>query len=153
MSQTSNDARVVAMRLLAIREHCTSELARKLGQKGFADDEVAALLTVLTQENLLSNERFTECFVNSRRQRGSGPVKIKKELQQHQIAPELIAEHLEPQDPVWAQEAARVREKKFGRELPEDFKARVRQSRFLEYRGFSHEQIRAVMRDDDRGSI
>jgi len=141
------------MRLLAIREHSTSELVRKLGQKGFADDDVAALLTALTQENLLSNERFTECFVNSRRQRGSGPVKIKKELQQHQIAPELIADYLEPQDPVWAQEAARVRAKKFGRELPEDFKERMRQSRFLEYRGFSHEQIRAVMRDDDQVSI
>lgn len=153
MSQTVNDARVVAMRLLAIREHSASELSRKLLQKGFADDDVAILLASLAQEDLLSNERFTECFVNSRRQRGSGPVKIKKELQQHQIDVDLIACYLEPRDPVWLQEAARVREKKFGRELPEDFKERVRQSRFLEYRGFSHEQIRAVMRDDDLVSI
>ena len=63
--------------------------------------------------------------------------------------PELIARYLEPEAPVWVQEAARVREKKFGRQLPEDFKERIRQSRFLEYRGFSHEQIRTVMRDDD----
>jgi len=151
--QVVNDARVVAMRLLAIREHSTSELARKLLQKGFAADEVHELLSALALENLLSNERFTECFISSRRQRGSGPVKIKKELQQHRIDPELITEYLEPHDPVWAQAAGRVREKKFGTSLPEDFKERVRQSRFLEYRGFSHEQIRAVMRDDDLDGI
>ena len=137
------------MRLLAIREHSTAELARKLGQKGFDEAQVADLLVALAQENLLSNERFTECFINSRRERGSGPVKIKQELKQHQIPPELIARYLEPEAPVWVQEAARAREKKFGRQLPEDFKERVRQSRFLEYRGFSHEQIRTVMRDDD----
>lgn len=150
MGQPSvNDALAVAMRMLAIREHSTAELTRKLQQKGFAADEITDLLTRLTQQNLLSDERFTECFINSRRQRGSGPVKIKKELQQHQIDMDLIASYLEPRDPLWAQEAARVREKKFGRALPEDFKEKVRQSRFLEYRGFSHEQIRAVLRDDD----
>lgn len=150
---TANDALAVAMRLLAIREHSTSELSRKLQQKGFEADEITHLLASLTQQNLLSDERFTECFINSRRQRGSGPVKIKKELQQHQIDMDLIASYLEPRDPIWAQEAARVREKKFGRPLPDDFKERVRQSRFLEYRGFSHEQIRAVMRDDDLAGI
>ena len=141
------------MRMLAIREHSTSELTRKLEQKGFEADDINALLSNLKQQNLLSDERFTECFINSRRQRGSGPVKIKKELQQHRIDMDLIASYLEPRDPVWAEEAARVREKKFGRALPEDFKERVRQSRFLEYRGFSHEQIRAVLRDDDLAGI
>lgn len=141
------------MRLLAIREHSTSELARKLGQKGFTDDEVVPLLETLEQENLLSNERFTESFIHSRQQRGSGPLKIKKELQQHQIPTELIVAYLEPQSREWTQAAARVREKKFGSALPEDFKERLRQSRFLEYRGFSHEQIRAVLRDDDFSSI
>ncbi|MFO7604025.1 MAG: regulatory protein RecX [Gammaproteobacteria bacterium] len=148
-SPSLNDARVVAMRLLAIREHSTVELARKLGQKGIGEEEIAQLLPALTQENLLSDARFTESFVHARQQRGSGPVKIRNELQQHQISPELIASYLEPQDPVWTEAAARVREKKFGRALPEEFKEQVRQSRFLEYRGFSHEQIRAVLRDEE----
>lgn len=153
MKQPTSDARAVAMRMLAMREHSASEMSRKLLQKGFFEDEVANVLSDLITEDLLSNERFTECFVNSRRTRGSGPVKIKKELQQHKIESDLIGCYLDSRDPVWTQEAARVRQKKFGPGLPEEFKDRVRQSQFLEYRGFSHEHIRVVMRDDDLVSI
>ena len=153
MKQPISDARTVAMRMLAMREHSASEMLRKLMQKGFADDEADNLVSALLEEDLLSNERFTECFVNSRRNRGSGPVKIKKELQQHKIDTDLIACYLDPRDPVWTQTAARVRTKKFGAEIPEEFNDKVKQSRFLEYRGFSHEHIRAVMRDDDLVSI
>ena len=137
------------MRLLATREHSHAELRRKLTQKGFAEDEVEPLLALLVAERLLSDERFTECFVESRRQRGSGPVKIRLELQQNQIDPDLISRYLDPRDPIWLEAAARVREKKFGEALPDDFKERMRQSRFLEYRGFSHEHIRRVMREDE----
>ena len=39
--------------------------------------------------------------------------------------------------------AARAR--KFGPELPKDWKERSRQARFLQYRGFSTDHIRAVL--------
>jgi len=40
-----------------------------------------------------------------------------------------------------------VRSKRFGDAMPEDFKERARQARFLQYRGFTSEQIREVLND------
>ena len=45
--------------------------------------------------------------------------------------------------------ARSVREKKFGPERPADYRERARQSRFLQYRGFTGEQIQSAFDDDD----
>ena len=137
-----------AMRLLATREHSTAELRRKLLQKGGAQAEVEVCVQELLAQNLLSDERFTEGFVHSRRQRGQGPLRIQRDLQEHQIAPELIARYLDPRSPGWLEQALSVREKKFGAAMPEDYKEKMRQARFLEQRGFPHELIRQVLRDE-----
>jgi len=39
-----------------------------------------------------------------------------------------------------------VRQKKFGKAMPADYKEQARQSRFLQYRGFSTEQIRRLFK-------
>jgi len=144
-----NDVRAVAMRLLAIREHCTSELYRKLSQKGFEHGDIVFIIDECKKNKYLSDQRFTEAFVNSRRERGNGPARIQRELQQHQIDAHLIATYLDFRDPEWIRRARQVREKKFGSEIPEDYSEKMRQARFLEYRGFSHEQIQRVLREDD----
>ena len=41
----------------------------------------------------------------------------------------------------WFALAVTVRCKRFGEAVPADFKERAKQQRFLQYRGFSHEQI------------
>jgi regulatory protein len=45
----------------------------------------------------------------------------------------------------WPSLAAGVREKRFGPDRPESFRERVRQAKFLEYRGFDSEQINAAL--------
>jgi regulatory protein len=52
----------------------------------------------------------------------------------------------------WAAEARTVREKRFGSDQPADYKDRARQSRFLQYRGFSSEQIRQAFSIDEEDS-
>lgn len=146
-SANKNDVLVVAMRLLATREHSLSELQRKLVQKGHDEQDVADVLLQLKDENLQSDERFVECFINSRRERGKGPLHIQRELQQHNISSELVTTYLDVRDPVWLEKADTVRVKKFGTALPDDFNEKMRQTKFLEYRGFSHEQIRGIFND------
>ena len=48
----------------------------------------------------------------------------------------------------WLATARAVRRKRFGAEAPGDFRERARQARFLEYRGFSGEQIRGALEVD-----
>jgi regulatory protein len=141
--------RVTAMNLLARREHSTQELRDKLLARGFEDDEITSVLQTLSREGLLSDERFTESFIHARVERGSGPVKIRAELRQRGVADEVITNWLDERDHAWLERAEAVRCKKFGSALPVDYKEKARQARFLQYRGFSPEQTRRVLRDDE----
>ncbi len=133
------------MRLLATREHSSAELFRKLVQKGFTQADVQTLITKLQQENLLSDLRFSESFIRSRQLRGYGPLRIQAELRQHGFNDEQIRLSLDASAQSWLRLAQQVRQKKFGVGSPEDYADKVRQMRFLEYRGFSHEQIRIII--------
>lgn len=133
------------MRLLATREHSSAELFRKLVQKGFTQADVQTLITKLQQESLLSDLRFSESFIRSRQLRGYGPLRIQAELRQHGFNDEQIRLSLDASAQSWLRLAQQVRQKKFGVGSPEDYADKVRQMRFLEYRGFSHEQIRIII--------
>lgn len=138
------------MNFLARREHSQQELQRKLLRKGFESVAITPVLQVLVEQGLLSDERFTEAFINSRLNRGTGPVKIAMELQQRGVSDELVKANLDERDIQWMKSAIAVRIKRFGPAIPGDFKERARQMRFLQYRGFTLSQIqRAVVEEID----
>ncbi len=136
------------MDFLARREHSESELSRKLATRGFDADLIEATIAGLVAENLLSNTRFVESFVHSRFQRGSGPQKIHAELRKRGIEGDLINDAIAGYDRQWRELVRQVREKKYGANLPEDYKERTRQMRFLQQRGFTPEQISGVFKDE-----
>ena len=136
------------MDYLARREHGEQELARKLAHRGFDAEMVAIVVADLKIDGLLSDRRFAEAFVNSRFQRGSGPQKIVAELRERGIDADLISVSIESYEDQWRQRIREVREKKFGTDLPGDFRERSRQMRFLQQRGFTAEQISGVFRDE-----
>ncbi len=135
------------MDLLARREHSESELRKKLAARDFTSDEIDATLAALASDGLLSNERFTEAFIAAHTRRGQGPVRIRVELESRGIDAALIGNGLEGID--WFALAREVRHRKFGPEAPADYAERARQARFLQYRGFTGEQIHSAM--DDAG--
>ncbi|MCG6935239.1 MAG: recombination regulator RecX [Proteobacteria bacterium] len=147
--KATRPVRETAMGLLANREHSTRQLQDKLLARGYSSEEVAEALQTLTRDGLLSDARFVEAFVYSRRQRGSGPLKIRAELHQRGVDDELIDAWLDERDPDWLTRAEAARCKKFGPALPVDFRDKARQARFLQYRGFSADQTRQVLRDED----
>jgi len=147
MSEALNDALAGAMRLLAVREHSQHELQRKLTQKGHEHDIVELVIAQLVEQDSQSDERFVEAFVNSHQARGKGPKRIQLELQQHQLAEHLVEQFLDSADEIWRESAAQVRSKKFGDEFPEDYTEKMKQAKFLEYRGFTHDQIFSVLKE------
>lgn len=144
-----DDVRRLALDLLARREHSRRELARKLQLRGHDPGAVDAVLTALESEGLLSDARFAETFVWSRFQRGSGPQKIHAELRERGVDEVLIDSSIEALADDWQALLREVREKKFGRALPGDFRERSRQMRFLQQRGFTAEQIGRVFRNGE----
>jgi regulatory protein len=145
----AKSVREAAMDYLSRREHSTHELTQKLLTREYEPEDVHAALEKLIDEGLLSDERFTEAFVYYRRQRGSGPFKIQAELRQKGVSDAMIAQFLDERDSAWLNVAQEVRVKKFGAALPSDIKEKVKQARFLQQRGFTHEQIRNALRDDE----
>ncbi|MBC8520011.1 MAG: regulatory protein RecX [Gammaproteobacteria bacterium] len=138
-------ARDQALRLLARREHSILELRRKLVGRGYGEEMVDPLLKQLVEEGVLSEERFAESYVRSRVGKGLGPYRIERELQEKGVPAEKIEPAMEPYADEWNGCARRVKEKKFGTERVDDFSEQARQQRFLQYRGFTHEQIRVVI--------
>jgi len=136
-----------AVRLLAGREHSRAELWRKLRARSYDSEAVDKVLDDLIQQRLLSDERFTEQYLASRQRRGFGPVRIKGELRERGVNDELIRSHLNEYDEDWMETLRQTHDKKFGAELPDSMKEKARRVRFLEYRGFTGEQIRCFFQN------
>ena len=87
--------------------------------------------------------------------RGQGPARIRQELERSGLGSEAIQTTMDKakdDGPDFVSLARAARARKFGPELPKDWKERARQARFLQYRGFSTDHIRAVLEGipDDR---
>ena len=137
------------MDLLARREHGRAELERKLIAAGFDADVAADALQQLSEEGLQSDRRFVESFVQSRINQGKGPLRIQADLGQRGVASGLIDDVLKAIGEDWYALARDARLKKFGRSRPAEFRDKARQMRFLQYRGFEPDQIRAAVASFD----
>jgi regulatory protein len=137
-----------AVRLLARREHSVEELRRKLLARGHGEPAVETVLAKLQAKRLVSDARFIASFIHHHAQRGQGPIRIRAELRQQGIDGSSIDAALDEAEIDWSEQAIVVHRRKFGsspgRSLPE----RAKQTRFLQYRGFSTDQIRAVLKSD-----
>ena len=128
---------------LAMREHSRYELQNKLKQKEFSIDvDLDKLLDELESNDYLSDKRFAESFIRYRVTRGQGKVKISNDLKQRGVSSSLINTALHESDADWYALAQQIRERKFGRNIPEDYKLKAKQMRFLSSRGFDSEMIR-----------
>jgi len=136
------------VRLLARREHSIDELRRKLLGKGYPSDTIEPVIQKLAGKRLVSDERFTSSFVHHHAKRGQGPVRIRAELRQQGIADSQVEEALRCAEIDWVQLAREVRRRKFGTTAPRSLGERAKQARFLQYRGFDAEQLRAAFREE-----
>ena len=126
--------------MLSRREHSTRQVASGLRERGFAEALIEALLEELQSEHLLDDERYAVQFVRARATRGQGPRRIRMELKEAGVEEALVTRALETA-PDFHAVATALRRRRFGDELPEDHTERARQSRFLQYRGFSNDHI------------
>jgi len=139
------DARLAAMRLLTRREHSCQELQQKLKNKGFDESLIKQTTDDLQQQGLLSDERFAESYLRFRRNKGHGPIRIKQELRQRGVSDDIIAAIVIEDEAEWFDLACTVREKRFGKAFPESVAERAKQQRFLQYRGFNHQQLKHAL--------
>jgi len=124
-----------AMRMLVRREHSVLELTQKLSNKEFEQVEISEAINTLIEQNYQSDERFADEFIQMRFNQGKGPIKIRADLKQRGI------DQFDLTGFDFYLLAYQIRERKFGKEMPSNFKEKAKQQRFLQSRGFSFEHI------------
>ncbi len=136
---------MLALRWLTGREYSRRELEDKLVKKGCAAEIAVQVVSALEAERLLSDERFVETLISARRRRGYGPLRIRRELQEKGIAEEVIGRWLDAGSAEWLEQVRRVHRQKFGGRMPKSLSERAKQARFLQYRGFTFDQIQQAL--------
>lgn len=130
-----------AIQLLARREWGRKELARRLAKyQPESNRLIEQVLDRLTEQGYLSELRFLTSYVNMRRQKGFGPLRIMLELKQRGIPEFQLAQSVEPNAQEWSKLAQSLAAKK-----QQQAKTPIQQMRFLLSRGFSPEQARGAV--------
>ena len=138
--------RSIALGLLARREHSAKELLQKLQARGYPETGVTRVIAALQEQGLQSDVRYTEAYVHSRVNKGYGPLRILRELERRGIEEAMARKYLYHGALDWRQLIEAARRKKFGDGEARDYQEQSRQSRFLQYRGFSGSQIQHCLR-------
>ena len=131
--------------MLARREHSALEIRQKLKQKGYDGAAISEALEQLQAADWQSDERFTEAYIRSRRNRGYGPVRIALELKERGIAEALYSSQLHATDEVWIDACRDEYRRKYRGTDVADFEERARRMRFMQYRGFTLDAIHGVI--------
>jgi len=145
--------RRAAFDVLAKREHSQQELTEKIIRKfkkrtdlSISEEKIAEVVSVITAEDLQSNTRYIEMLIRSRVNQGHGPLRIAQELKQKGIAQNDFEHLLDSRSEEWLERAKQAKQKKFGSDKAMGQKEKGRQLRFLQYRGFSSQQIQYAMK-------
>ena len=146
-ARNPDKVRAAAIALLARRDFASGELLRKLTHRGYSEEPVAQTIEELVAEGVLNDARYAEHYVSYHADRGEGPLRIEAELREMGVPAELIQAALDA-GPDWKIRARDVRMRRFGSEVPETWPQKAKQGRFLQYRGFSSDHIRAALGPD-----
>ena len=130
-----------ALMLLGGREHAIKEIHNKLKLRGHTEENIATVVQSLIEMNYLNDQRFADMFVRNRINKPLGALRIKQELMRKGINETLASQALQDSDADWFELAKELKERKFGETKYQDFKAKAKQIRYLQYRGFNFDQI------------
>jgi len=148
---TDSDARRAtekALYLLEYRDHTKKELTEKIAQTAASREAAEAAAEKMVELGLVNDESYArryakELFEHKR----FGPMRVRQELRQKGIQPELVDELLDEYDDpdAFAERIGTVLERKYPGWM-EDEKVKRRAFAALQRMGYNYEQIREGMR-------
>ena len=139
--------RMAAVALLGRRDFCSGELRQKLEAGGYDRSLVEEAVAELVEGKIVNDARYAENYVAYHAERGQGPIRIAADLRALDLPADTIQTALDS-GPDWRQKAREVRIRRFGLAEPDSWAQKAKQGRFLQYRGFSSDHIRAALGPD-----
>lgn len=136
---TGTKLRSYAFAVLTRKEYSKIDLIEKLMLRAQDRNEVIALVDEFAAANYQSDDRMAEMLLRSQVRKGKGPQRIKLALKSKSLDIEHLKEDLKEID--WLAQAYALKVKKFGTDVAKEPKAKAKQIRFLQYRGFDFDVI------------
>lgn len=142
-------AQTMALRLLTYRARSGMEVYEYLERKGFKEAVVQKTIDSLKEYNYLDDEKFTEEYINYRKNRGFGFIRIRYELIMKGIDKRIIDSAIDnkfnPDDDFKRIKA--ILAKRIKTDRPSSENLLFKQSLFLKNRGFQDELIIRALKE------
>lgn len=139
------DIRKKILDLLSRREHSKYELVLKLERRVDSSDKLLKEIDKISDQNLQSDERFSESYIRSRYNSGFGPSRIKYDLVKRRVAESIINDAFREIDLNWLEKLKKENIKKYGNENPKNMQELSKRTKFFVQRGFDQEMIRKII--------
>tara|TARA_B100001093_G_scaffold236364_1_gene226431 strand:+ start:131 stop:580 length:450 start_codon:yes stop_codon:yes gene_type:complete len=139
------DIRKKILDLLSRREHSKYELVSKLKPRVDSSDKLFQEIEKLADQNLQSDERFSESYMRSRYNSGFGPSRIKYDLLTRRVAESIINNAFKELDLNWIEKLEKENLKKYGNDNPKSVQELSKRIKFFIQRGFEKEMIRKII--------
>jgi len=134
-----------AARSLSHHSMSKHDLAKKLRDRGFSEEESAETAEWFEERGLVDDEAYAKAAAEYYKRRGYGELRIREELRRHGLERALIDETLERLEPPQDELSELIRKKLRGGEFDADKKRKL--IAFLVRRGFKFDEIRAAMNE------
>lgn len=130
-----------AIQLLSRRDHGRYELSQKLLLKGYDEPSIEKAIEFCADHQYLDDLRYAKSQVRQAVYKGHGERRIRQELGQKRVDDHTIDQAMEEEPQDWFELAKNTAYKKFRGQKAQDAKQYAKQVRFLQYKGFSFDQI------------
>jgi len=134
-----------AINYLSRREHSTLELIDKLKAKEYLLSDINLVIEYLQEKNYQSDQRFAECTIRNRVSKGYGWQYIEQMLKHKGVCENIIREEARNHQIDWYLQAELAYNKRFADIAIKDRKDKAKRLRFMQSRGFSLDQIFALI--------
>ncbi len=130
-----------ALYWLSKRDYSVADFQKKLDKVCEIDEMKNTLLQQLIENDWLSEERYIKAFIRHKVSAGLGHYRIINDLKQHGIKSQDAEHWIEESNTDWFEQAKSTYQRKYGETEIQDHKERAKRFRYMQYRGFSIDQI------------
>lgn len=139
---------VTALAWLGRQEYSIAKFTKKLKDNHASDEQVQNIVEEFCARNWLSEQRYCEGFVRARIAKGQGKIRILNDGRGHQLDSDILNEAIDTQEVDWFELALGTYVKRYGsgtQVKSMDIKEKAKRMRFMQYRGFTMEQVDYAM--------
>ncbi|MUH73122.1 regulatory protein RecX [Psychrosphaera haliotis] len=138
-----------ALYWLSKRDYSVADFQKKLDKVCEIEEMKSSLIIRLIENDWLSESRYIAAFVRSKTAAGLGTYRIINDLKQHGVSSADAEACIESQTTDWFEQAKDTYHRKYGETEVEEYKERAKRFRYMQYRGFSVDQINYAMSPEE----